>query len=127
MGYAHGKLANFANIARNCGVDAKTVREYYQILVDTLLGTWVRPFKKRQDRHVILKAHKFYPFDVGVAGALAGTRWPTCRGSRVSSRPPRAVQFAPGSSPGNPHDEVFGRNSTGRRRWFQRDTRAVTE
>lgn len=70
MGFSHGELTNFANIARDCGVDAKTVREYYQILVDTLLGAWVAPFKKQQDRHVILKASKFYLFDVGVAGAL---------------------------------------------------------
>lgn len=74
MGFSHGELTNFANIARDCGVDAKTVKEYYQILVDTLLGTWVAPFKRRPDRHVILKASKFYLFDVGVAGALTGRR-----------------------------------------------------
>jgi predicted AAA+ superfamily ATPase len=70
MAFSHGELTNFANIARDCGVDAKTVREYYQILVDTLLGTWVTPFRRRQDRHTILKASKFYLFDVGVAGEL---------------------------------------------------------
>ena len=74
MGYSHGELTNFANIARDCGVDAKTVKEYYQILVDTLLGMWVPPFKRRQDRHVILKAAKFYLFDVGIAGALTKRR-----------------------------------------------------
>ena len=41
MGYSHGELTNYANIARDCGVDAKTVKEYYQILVDTLLGSWI--------------------------------------------------------------------------------------
>ncbi|MBU1702608.1 MAG: AAA family ATPase [Candidatus Eisenbacteria bacterium] len=70
MAYSHGELTNFANIARDSGVDAKTVKEYYQILVDTLLGVWVAPFKRRQDRHVIQKAAKFYLFDVGVAGTL---------------------------------------------------------
>ncbi|MBI3615372.1 MAG: ATP-binding protein [Candidatus Omnitrophica bacterium] len=70
MGYSHGMLTNYSNIARDCGVDAKTVREYYQILVDTLLGTMVEPFKKRQHRQVIGKASKFYLFDVGVAGVL---------------------------------------------------------
>jgi predicted AAA+ superfamily ATPase len=74
MGYSHGDLTNYANIARGCGVDAKTVKEYYQILVDTLLGTFVEPWKKRQERQVIGKASKFYLFDVGVAGALAGRR-----------------------------------------------------
>jgi predicted AAA+ superfamily ATPase len=70
VGYSHGDLTSYANIARDCGVDAKTVKEYYQILVDTLLGTFVEPWKKRQERQVIGKAPKFYLFDVGVAGAL---------------------------------------------------------
>ncbi|MGH2571070.1 MAG: ATP-binding protein [bacterium] len=74
MGFSHGELTSFANIARECGVDPKTVREYYQILVDTLLGTWVPPFKRRQDRNVIQRASKFYLFDVGVAGALTNRR-----------------------------------------------------
>jgi predicted AAA+ superfamily ATPase len=70
VGYSHGELTNYANIARDCGVDAKTVKEYYQILVDTLLGTFIEPWKKRQERQVIGRAAKFYLFDVGVAGAL---------------------------------------------------------
>ena len=70
MGYSHGELTNYSNIARDCGVDSKTVKEYYQILVDTLLGNMITPFKKRQNRQVIAKAPKFYLFDVGVAGAL---------------------------------------------------------
>ncbi len=55
MGYSHGDLTNYSNIARDCGVDSKTVKEYYQILVDTLLGTFVEPWKKRQERQVIGK------------------------------------------------------------------------
>ena len=70
MGYSHGELTNYSNIARECGVDSKTVKEYYQILVDTLLGTMVEPFKRRQNRQVIIRAAKFYLFDVGVAGAI---------------------------------------------------------
>ena len=70
MGYSHGELTNYSNIARDCGVDSKTVKEYYQILVDTLIGRMVSPFKKRQDRQVISRASKFYLFDVGVAGSI---------------------------------------------------------
>lgn len=70
MGYSHGELTNYSNIARDCGIDAKTVKEYYQILVDTLLGTMVYPFKQRQNRQVISRAAKFYLFDVGVASAI---------------------------------------------------------
>ncbi len=74
VGYSHGELTNYANIARDCGVDAKTVKEYYQILVDTLLGTMIEPFRRRQSRLVITKAPKFYLFDVGVAGAITRRR-----------------------------------------------------
>lgn len=70
VGYSHGELTNFSNIARDCGVDAKTVKEYYQILIDTLLGRMVEPFKRRQSRQIITKAPKFYLFDVGVVGAM---------------------------------------------------------
>ena len=70
FGYSHGEITNYCNIAGECGVDSKTVKEYYQILVDTLLAIRVEPFKKRQSRQVITKASKFYMFDVGVAGYL---------------------------------------------------------
>ena len=80
IGYAHGELTNYSNIARDCGVDAKTVKEYYQILVDTLLGSFVPPFKRRQNRQVINKAARFYLFDVGVAGALIKRNLPEAKG-----------------------------------------------
>lgn len=70
FGYTHGELTNYADIARDCGVDSKTVKEYYQILIDTLMAVRVEPFKKRQSRQVITKAVKYYLFDVGVAGCL---------------------------------------------------------
>lgn len=82
MGYSHGELINFSNIARDCGVDSKTVKEYYQILEDTLLGTMIAPFKRRQSRQVISAAPKFYLFDVGVAGALTQRRLTEERGEQ---------------------------------------------
>jgi len=80
VGYTHGELTNYANIARDCGVDAKTVKGYYQILADTLLGAMIEPYKRRQERRVISKAGKFYLFDVGVAGALTKRRLTEERG-----------------------------------------------
>lgn len=74
FGYAHGEMTNYCNIARECGVDSKTVREYYQILIDTLLAVRIEPFKKRQSRQVITKASKYYMFDVGIAGFLVKRR-----------------------------------------------------
>jgi len=80
MGYSHGQLTNYSNIAREVGVDSKTVKEYYQILVDTLLGYMVEPFKRRQGRQVISRAPKFYLFDVGVAGAITKQQLTTEKG-----------------------------------------------
>ena len=80
MGYSHGELVNFSSIARDCGVDSKSVREYYQILVDTLLGRFVEPFARRSSRQVISRAPKFYLFDVGVAGAITRRRLSEERG-----------------------------------------------
>ena len=70
MAWSHGEMTNYSNIARECGIDSKTVREYYHILVDTLLGKLIPPFKKRQNRQVLSKTPKFYMFDVGVAGTM---------------------------------------------------------
>ena len=74
LGFCHGQVLNFSNVARDCGVHAKTVREYFQILVDTLLGVFVEPFSRRRSRAVLVRAPKFYLFDVGVAGHLCGRR-----------------------------------------------------
>ena len=74
LSFCHGEILNYSNVARDCGVDSKTVREYFQILVDTLLGVFVEPFSRRRNRAVITRAPKFYLFDVGVAGYITGRR-----------------------------------------------------
>lgn len=70
MALTHGEMTNFVNISRDCGVDAKTVKEYYDILVDTLVGYRLDPFHKLGKREVITSTPKFYLFDVGVANFL---------------------------------------------------------
>jgi predicted AAA+ superfamily ATPase len=65
-----GELVNYVNIARECGVSGPTVREYFQILVDTLLGRFLPAYTKRPKRRVI-QAPKFYFADVGVVNHLA--------------------------------------------------------
>lgn len=67
--FSNGEVVNFTNIARECGVSGPTVKEYFQILVDTLLARFVPAFQKRSKRRVI-QAPKFYLFDVGIANAL---------------------------------------------------------
>ena len=71
VAHTHGRLLNYANVSREAGVTAKTVREYYQILKDTLLGHELSPWTKKKNRRLI-ETEKFYLFDVGVANHLAG-------------------------------------------------------
>jgi predicted AAA+ superfamily ATPase len=63
-------LVNFSNIARDCGVSSHTVKAYFGILEDTLLGRWLPGYTKRPKRRVIA-APKFYFADVGVVNHLA--------------------------------------------------------
>lgn len=64
------ELVNFSTIARDCGVSSHTIRGYFQILEDTLLGRWLPAYTKRPKRRVIA-APKFYFGDVGVVNHLA--------------------------------------------------------
>jgi predicted AAA+ superfamily ATPase len=83
LAFSHGELTNFSNIARDCGVDSKTVKEYYQILIDTLLGTFIYPYRKSRGRETITSTPKFYLFDVGVANSLARRTLPLLRGDEA--------------------------------------------
>lgn len=65
-----GEILNYANVARETGVSAKIVRNYFQILEDTLLGFRLQPWKKTADRRLV-ESEKFYLFDIGVANYLA--------------------------------------------------------
>jgi uncharacterized protein len=64
------ELVNFSTIARDCGVSSHTIKGYFQILEDTLLGRWLPAYTKRPKRRVIA-APKFYFGDVGVVNHLA--------------------------------------------------------
>jgi predicted AAA+ superfamily ATPase len=67
----NGEMVNYTNIATDCGVSATTVKEYFQILEDTLIGRYLPSFQKRPKRRVIT-APKFYLFDVGIVNNLLG-------------------------------------------------------
>lgn len=69
----NGELLNYTNVARETGVSSKIVRQYFQILEDTLLGFRLQPWRKQKDRRLI-ETEKFYFFDVGVANYLAGRK-----------------------------------------------------
>jgi predicted AAA+ superfamily ATPase len=67
--FSNGEMVNYTNIATECGVSHTTVKEYFQILVDTLIGRFVPAFQKKPKRRVIV-APKFYYFDIGIANNL---------------------------------------------------------
>lgn len=58
------ELVNYSNIARECGKSVNTVKEYYQILVDTLLGRFLPAWTRRPKRRVI-QAPKFFSPTLG--------------------------------------------------------------
>ena len=70
---ADGQLVSYESVARDCGVSAYTVKQYFQILEDTLLGRFLPAFRKRPKRRVI-QAPKFYFADVGLVNHLAKRR-----------------------------------------------------
>ncbi|MCO6432253.1 MAG: ATP-binding protein [Deltaproteobacteria bacterium] len=64
-----GKIINYSAIARDIGSTDQTVKSYFQILEDTLLGRFIEPYhrsiRKRQRGNP-----KFYFFDIGVKRAV---------------------------------------------------------
>lgn len=69
--HENGNILNFQNIARETGVHSKTIKEYFIILEDTLLGFMLYPYLK-STRTKLVSHPKFYFFDPGVVSALKG-------------------------------------------------------
>jgi len=67
--FSNGEMVNYTNIASDCGVSAPTIKEYFQILQDTLIGRFVPSYQKKPKRRVILTP-KFYFFDIGIVNHL---------------------------------------------------------
>lgn len=68
-GFESGNILNYSNIARETGTTYQTVKSYFQILEDTLLGQFLYPYLK-STRKRLSKSPKFYLFDLGVTRAL---------------------------------------------------------
>ena len=66
-----GEIMNYENISRDIGISGVSVRQWYSILSDTLIGFEVPPFRKTKIRKPNASS-KFYLFDVGVARKLQG-------------------------------------------------------
>jgi predicted AAA+ superfamily ATPase len=61
---------SYSTIARDIGVSQPTVRSYFEILEDTLIGHFLPAFRLKPKRRIELTP-KFYFFDVGVVNFLA--------------------------------------------------------
>ncbi|BDC50692.1 ATPase [Bryobacterales bacterium F-183] len=72
-GASNGQLLNFTQIGSDAQVPSRTVREYYQLLEDTLLGFPLKPYGRTEKRKPVATA-KFYMFDVGIANYLMKRR-----------------------------------------------------
>ncbi len=69
VSFSHGQVLSISNVARECGVQRKTVEGFISILEDLLLASRVPVFQRRAKRAVV--AHpKFYFFDSGVFRSL---------------------------------------------------------
>lgn len=66
------QIINFQAVASDSAVPANTVRDYFGILEDTLLGFLVEPWRSSRKRKATATA-KFYLFDTGVFHTLIGT------------------------------------------------------
>jgi predicted AAA+ superfamily ATPase len=65
VSFSHASILNTSNVARESGVERKTVEGYLSILEDLLLSFTIPIFSKKAKRDLI--AHKkFYIFDAGV-------------------------------------------------------------
>jgi predicted AAA+ superfamily ATPase len=65
----NGEMIVYKNIAADCGVSANTVKEYFNILEQTMFGYLIHGFSGTEKRRAIL-APKFYYFDVGIVNYL---------------------------------------------------------
>ncbi len=64
------EIISYSSFARDVGVSANTIKEYYSILVDTLIG-WNLPAYSRKPKRRTVAAPKFYFGDVGIVNHLA--------------------------------------------------------
>jgi predicted AAA+ superfamily ATPase len=65
----NGEQINFSNIARDVLLSSVTVKEYFKILEDTLLGRFL-PALNHSERKKFKTSPKFYFFDTGVLRSL---------------------------------------------------------
>lgn len=66
-----GEILNYENIASDCGVSANTVKQYFRILYDTMIGYEIPAYTKALKRR-LMQSPRFYYFDIGIVNYLTG-------------------------------------------------------
>jgi len=69
----NGEIVNYTKLGNDAQLSPRTVRDYFQILEDTLVGNLLSPFQQTRTRKAVA-TEKFFFFDVGVTHALL-ERW----------------------------------------------------
>ncbi|HNV72430.1 MAG TPA: DUF4143 domain-containing protein, partial [Candidatus Ozemobacteraceae bacterium] len=75
---SNGQEINYESLARDCGTSPGTLKNYLQILEDTMLGFSLPGYQKTRKRKAIARA-KHYLFDLGVTNQL-------CRRGEIRER-----------------------------------------
>lgn len=70
MALSNGEEINYQSIAGDCGVSPNSIKNYIQILEDTLVAFQLKAFTKTVKRKAISRS-KLYFFDIGVTNSLA--------------------------------------------------------
>ena len=70
MALSNGQEISYQSIAGDCGVSPNSIKNYIQILEDTLVAFQLKAFTKTRKRKAISRS-KLYFFDVGVTNSLA--------------------------------------------------------
>jgi len=65
-----GRVMNLTGLSQESGVPVATIRNFYQVLVDTFVGYWIMPYGP-SGRKEILSTPRFLFFDLGVRNAAA--------------------------------------------------------
>ncbi|HHV04442.1 MAG: AAA family ATPase [Bacteroidales bacterium] len=67
--FCSGEILNYSKIATDCGVSSVTIKDYFSILKETLIGYIVPSYTKHEKRRMV-QSPKFYLFDVGLYNHL---------------------------------------------------------
>ena len=67
--FSNGEVVHYSNIARDTSVSVPTIKEYFHILSETLVGRFLPAYQKKHKRRLV-HAPKFYFFDIGIANHL---------------------------------------------------------